>query len=280
MRVWLRIPAIAIVSVALAALGAPLAAASPSLIQGDFPGLAASWVSQASINSGQFISQSFLASSDVDLTDLKLGIRASTYPLVPTAPLLVQIYATTVVDYGASGARYVPTGVALSSVTVAAADVPNGGVAGVALEVSLPTPLPLQAGSHYAIVTSSTGTRLGWVVKSADPPGIDQPVLTHGAISNLGAWLAIAPAFYFEAYGVPRASPSESEDAPADVLQQFGGAVAHSCDALANAGLNWGGASAGGWANSWAQWVNDGTGGYVCTRSLYWTPSGQWAVRP
>lgn len=271
---------IAIVSVVLIGLGVQPAAASPLLIQGDFPGLAASWVSQASINSGQFISQSFLASSDVDLTDLKLGIRAYTSGLAPTAPLLVQIYATTVVDYGGSGSRYVPTGVALTSVSVASADVPDGSVAGVALDLSLPTPLPLQAGSHYAIVASSTGTRLGWVQKSADPPGIDQPVVTHGAISNLGAWFANSPAFYFEAFGVPRVSTPESEDAPADVIQQFGRTDAHTCDAMANSALNWAGAAAGGWANSWAQWMNEGTGGFVCTRSLYWTPSDQWAVRP
>ena len=164
--------------------------------------------------------------------------------------------------------------------TVAAADVPDGNVAGVALDVSLATPLALQAGVHYAIVASSTGTRFGWVQQSVDPPGIDQPVVTHGAISNLGAWFANAPAFSFEAYGVPRVSPSDSGDAPADALQQFGGSDVHSCDALADAALNWGGAASGGWANSWAQWMNDGTGGYVCTRSLYWTPSGQWAVRP
>ncbi len=280
MKSWRRVLAIPVLALTLVAMAAQPVSASPTLIQGDFPGLSDSWVSQASINSGQFISQSFLASSDVDLTDLKLGIRAYTPGLAPTAPLLVQIYATTVVDYGASGSRYVPTGVALSSVTVAAVDVPDGGVAGVALEVSLPTPLPLQAGSHYAIVASSTGTRLGWVDKSADPPGIDQPVVTHGAISNLGAWFANAPAFYFEAYGVPRVSSSDSGDAPADVLQQFGRANANSCDAVANAALNWAGAAAGGWADSWAQWVNDGKGGHVCTRSLYWTPSGQWAIRP
>lgn len=280
MRVSLRIAAIPILTAVLFAVSAQPAVASPTLIQGDFPGLAASWMSQTSINSRQFVSQSFLASGEVDLTDVKLGIRAYTYGVPPTAPLLIQIYATTVVAFGGSGSRYVPTGVALSSVTVVPADVPDGGVAGVALDVSLPTPLPLQAGSHYAIVASSTGSQLGWVLKSTDPPGIDQPMVTHGAISDLGAWFPDSPAYFFEAYGVPRVSPSDTGDAPSDVLQQFGRTDADSCDALADSALDWAEAPAGKWANSWAQWMNGGKGGYVCTRSLYWLPSGQWAVRP
>lgn len=33
------------------------------------------------------------------------------------------------------------------------------------------------------------------------------------------------------------------------------------------------------WSQSWAQWPNDGTGGFVCTRQPYYTTAGTWAVR-
>lgn len=33
------------------------------------------------------------------------------------------------------------------------------------------------------------------------------------------------------------------------------------------------------WGQSWAQWPNGGTGGFVCTRQPYYTTSGTWAVR-
>jgi hypothetical protein len=68
-------------------------------------------------------------------------------------------------------------------------------------------------------------------------------------------------------------------DAPPDLLQQVGASNTGSCSAFVDATLNWAGAPSGGWATSWAQWMNQGKGGAVCTRSLYWLPSGRWSVR-
>jgi hypothetical protein len=63
------------------------------------------------------------------------------------------------------------------------------------------------------------------------------------------------------------------------VLQQFGKPASAPCDAAAPATLNWGGAGSGGWGESWAQWMNGGLGGAVCTRTLvYNTTQAKWVV--
>ena len=63
------------------------------------------------------------------------------------------------------------------------------------------------------------------------------------------------------------------------VLQQFGKPASAPCDAAAPATLNWGGAGSGGWGESWAQWVNNGTGGAVCSRILVYSNAlGRWVV--
>jgi hypothetical protein len=68
-------------------------------------------------------------------------------------------------------------------------------------------------------------------------------------------------------------------DAPPDVMQQVGAPTTGTCATFMDSKLNWAGAPDGGWGSSWAQWVNQGRGGAVCTRSLFWTPSGRWSVR-
>ncbi|MSW94731.1 MAG: hypothetical protein F2806_07320 [Actinobacteria bacterium] len=67
---------------------------------------------------------------------------------------------------------------------------------------------------------------------------------------------------------------------PPDLLQQVGAPSASACSTFIDTTLNWAGAPSGGWAPSWAQWVNQGKGGAVCSRSLYWLSSGRWGVRP
>jgi len=71
-----------------------------------------------------------------------------------------------------------------------------------------------------------------------------------------------------------------SDAPPPDLLQQVGAPSASTCAAFIDTTLNWAGAPSGGWGTSWAQWVNQGKGGTVCTRSLYWLPTGRWGVRP
>lgn len=74
-------------------------------------------------------------------------------------------------------------------------------------------------------------------------------------------------------------SPSSALDHPQPIMQQFGHATGRSCEQDAPIGLNWSDVAAGGWGMSWAQWVNDGAGGSVCTRTLvYDADLGAWTL--
>lgn len=72
---------------------------------------------------------------------------------------------------------------------------------------------------------------------------------------------------------------SSTTSAPDPIVQQFGKPASGTCADSAPESLNWGGSSSGGWGESWAQWMNGGTGGAVCTRTLvHSTSSGAWAA--
>ena len=65
---------------------------------------------------------------------------------------------------------------------------------------------------------------------------------------------------------------------PAPVMQQVGMPSA-GCAAYDNSELNIGGAGSGGWGQTWAQWVNNGEGVAVCTRTLVYSPTfASWIV--
>ena len=53
-----------------------------------------------------------------------------------------------------------------------------------------------------------------------------------------------------------------------DWVQQVGVPASGSCDDVSSTVGHWVGAPIGGWSLSWAQWINDGQGGPVCTREL------------
>lgn len=73
---------------------------------------------------------------------------------------------------------------------------------------------------------------------------------------------------------------SGAGSAPAPVVQEFGLPASGTCDAAASEDLNWAGVASGGWGVSWAQWMNGGTGGPVCTRTLFYdTTAASWAVQ-
>ena len=76
----------------------------------------------------------------------------------------------------------------------------------------------------------------------------------------------------------PDAPPTGSTPAP--VIQQFEKPATGTCDEAQPEGLNWGGASSGGWGESWARWANAGQGGPVCTRTLeYNNSTATWQVQ-
>lgn len=71
----------------------------------------------------------------------------------------------------------------------------------------------------------------------------------------------------------------DSSSTPAPIVQQFGVPQSITCEAAAPASLNWAGVGNGGWSQSWAQWMNGGKGGAVCTRTLvYSTAAARWVV--
>jgi hypothetical protein len=68
-------------------------------------------------------------------------------------------------------------------------------------------------------------------------------------------------------------------DEPPSLIQQFGKPASGTCNAAASTSLNWSNVASGGWSESWAQWVNNGNGGAVCTRTLvYSTAQSRWIV--
>ncbi len=80
--------------------------------------------------------------------------------------------------------------------------------------------------------------------------------------------------------GGDASASTETRVGPADVIQQVGRPTS-GCENLALPSLDWAGVSSGGWTPSWAQWVDGGRGGPVCTRTLaYSTNTNAWFVRP
>jgi hypothetical protein len=69
---------------------------------------------------------------------------------------------------------------------------------------------------------------------------------------------------------VPGPPPFE----PHDYLQQVALPASGSCDDIPPESGHWHGTPFGGWSQSWAQWVNNGSGGAVCTRMVETTESG------
>lgn len=73
-------------------------------------------------------------------------------------------------------------------------------------------------------------------------------------------------------------SDSEGGPTPPDVLQQVED-LSGDCPSFQDQALNWSGVRGSGWSASWAQWARTGSGGPVCTRTLYYSGGGRWAVR-
>lgn len=79
--------------------------------------------------------------------------------------------------------------------------------------------------------------------------------------------------------GSSSTEPVAESALPAPVVQEFGRPAAGTCDAAAPASLNWANVGSGGWGQSWSQWMNDGAGGFVCSRTLVYSNSlGGWTI--
>jgi hypothetical protein len=171
------------------------------------------------------------------------------------------------------GIRNVSGGLPAGS-DLASGFVPDTSIGGVAawLSVPLSTPVSVTAGTQFAIVVTTTNNAndYKWRVDAAG-------TYAGGDLSvNLGSWSILAgDDANFRTY----VNTSDTGPTPPPVLQQFGMPASGTCDAAAPIVLNWGGAGSGGWGNSWAEWMNSGRGGAVCTRTLIYSNAlGHWIV--
>ncbi len=146
-------------------------------------------------------------------------------------------------------------------------------------DVSLDSPAPVSAGSLYVFVVSATLTGApislddGLVLQSSDISTYADG--NRSRSTDSGATWTAAPTrnIIFTTY-VDIGSPP-----PDPILQQFGRPVAGTCTDAAPTHTQLPGAPSGGWGESWAQWVNEGNGGAVCTRTLiYSTAQSRWIV--
>lgn len=78
----------------------------------------------------------------------------------------------------------------------------------------------------------------------------------------------------------PNGGDGEAAPPPPDMVQQVARSSVASCDDVDDKDLSFGTDATGGWSESWAQWVHDGEGGAVCTRTLHYdTDRQEWTVQ-
>lgn len=132
-------------------------------------------------------------------------------------------------------------------------------------------------------VDNGTQNQTYWAGASVEtyPGGVatSLPAGTYRILTNNGPAVDTSLVVTITANPGGSSSSSTADSGPAPVVQQFGRPASGTCADAAPAGLNWGGLSSGGWGESWAQWMNGGTGGSVCTRTLQYSGSrGAWVV--
>lgn len=89
---------------------------------------------------------------------------------------------------------------------------------------------------------------------------------------------AIAAMAAIPALGLIGTSPASA--VPNAVLQQVGVPATGGCLAVIEPSLNLANVAFGGWGLSWAQWINNGAGGPVCSRVLVFDASAvDWYSR-
>lgn len=130
--------------------------------------------------------------------------------------------------------------------------------------------------------STQNNANLGQFGTSADsryPAGTSWAVNTGITDLAAGKTFAVGSPLEDLTFSATFTSSSTASDAPPDWLQQVGLPASGTCTGIDDTSLNQGGAASGGWGKSWAQWMNGGLGGAVCTRSLAYVGGGRWAVR-
>ena len=132
----------------------------------------------------------------------------------------------------------------------------------------------------YQTQTTTNQGQFGLSANSRYPQGTAWQIAT-GGLTNLAAGKTFTAASVGNGltFSATFTSNAASGEAPPGWLQQVGVPDSGECTAINDADLNRGGVSSGGWGKSWAQWMNGGTGGAVCTRTLvYSTAQSRWVV--
>ena len=220
---------------------------------------------------GQQYAQIFTAGLSGSLTKVALGIAKPNNNANVPAYLTVSIYRSS---------SDVPTGSALASTTITDfVHVPTDSqmfASRRTFDVDFTSPTSVTEGSTYAIVAeaANNGRNFNWYLASAYEGG-------EAAYNDRGRGWTADPGIVlvFSTYVLTPSSSSASVPKLAPVLQQFGKPLSGTCEEAAPLSLNWGGAEGGGWGESWEQWMNDGEGGSVCTRTLVYSNAlGHWVV--
>lgn len=124
-------------------------------------------------------------------------------------------------------------------------------------------------GAEFRVQGSPNPNPVPWTIEGFGQGSVGSPLpvgsytVFFTSPNNLQASFAVTVAS-----PAPDPAPASSGSGPASVIQQFGKPATGSCDANQPEGLDWAGVPAGGWAESWAEWMNGGAGGAVCTRTL------------
>ena len=144
-----------------------------------------------------------------------------------------------------------------------------------------------QSGGTPGVVTWTDGTTSGTSTLASGAT-----LTVTGASGGLATLLITTSARSFDSYfnffvlsggggggggGSSSSSSSSGSTGPTPIFQQFGLPASGTCDEAAPADLDWAGVPSGGWGISWAQWMNDGNGGAVCTRTVSYVGTG-WTI--
>ena len=139
--------------------------------------------------------------------------------------------------------------------------------------------------TQLQVVGSTTTTLSGGVpgaftyTLTEDLDGTGEGV-SWGITSGIGSPLNATWNVECIAYSAPTPGASPENDTPADAIQEVGLLPGHSCTEIDEASLDWGQTITGGWTSSWAQWMNEGAGGAVCTRTIHYDQANRvWTAR-
>lgn len=115
----------------------------------------------------------------------------------------------------------------------------------------------------YVIVQSTAGAVVGSGTRIANGGSASFTLGTLSGLMIIQAFNAGAPRINVTITDTPIEDPK-----PHDEFQQVGVPASGDCSDVAPEVGHYPGYPIGGWSKSWAQWINDGTGGPVCTREI------------